>query len=62
MKDPCAALLRRIERYLKKSGVKPSTFGRHAGGNSSLIPRIESGTVTVRTLKRVDAWLEQRDA
>ena len=45
------------ERYMRASGIAPSTLGRKAVHNSSVLERIETGRVTVRTLTRLLQYL-----
>lgn len=62
MQDPCPPLLRRIDRYLKKTGKTASRFGRDAAKSSTLVQRIKSGKVTLTTIRKVSEYLSQAEA
>jgi hypothetical protein len=56
-------LLRRIERYLKQSGVRPTTFGREAVRDPRFVFDLRSGRTPRRsTVRRVTAYLDVREA
>ena len=61
MRDIEAPLVRRIERYLKKTKMKPSRFGREAAGNSMFIKRLSQGTATLALCHRVAKWLDKAE-
>lgn len=42
-------LLRRIESFLKKTGMPATTFGREAMGDTAFVSRIRTGTREARS-------------
>lgn len=51
-------LLKDIRRFLQKTGMSPSYFGKLAVNNSELVRRLEGGqTVTLPTDRRVRAFI-----
>lgn len=53
-------LLAEIERFLARTGMGPSFFGKQAVGNSELVKRLRSGRdVTRATEKRVLAFIAE---
>lgn len=56
-------LLRRIELYLKQSGIAPARFGRDAIGDPSLMRDLRNGReLRPRTAERLVAFLDDREA
>ena len=52
-------LLRRVERYLRRTGVPPTTFGREAANDSNLVFDLRCGRECRSPLtRRIDAYLE----
>lgn len=51
------SLLREIEDSAARLGIKPSTLCHKAVRNSKLPTRLRSGSVTVRTVNKVRAWI-----
>lgn len=56
-------LLRRIERYLRRTGIRPTTFGRNAARDPRLVFDIRRGREPRPTLaRRLGAYLDAREA
>lgn len=56
------ALLQRIERHLRASGVKPTRFGRDAVGDPRLIGDIKNGREPrPETAARILAFIDARE-
>jgi len=53
-------LLRRAERFLKKSGMSRTQFGKEAGKHSILLSRLQAGKGSIAMVNRVLEYLEQR--
>lgn len=58
--DPVIALQRRVDRYLRKTKQTPTDFGLAVGRNTSLVKRIREGQIGLKTIRRVNQWLEQQ--
>ena len=58
--DPVAPVLAAVERYLKKSGMTESGFGRAVAKNSTLLARIRNGNATLKSLRQVIAFMERK--
>lgn len=54
------ALLKRIRAFLKRNDMTATQFGLAAANNSSLIPRLESGKFSIRTLEKVESYLRRQ--
>lgn len=51
-------LLKEIKAFLKRTGMKASTFGEYAVGNSRLVAKLEEGgTISIKTLDEVRAYM-----
>lgn len=56
-------LRRRIELYLKRSGLPPTRFGREALNDPRFVSDLREGReVGERTASRVHAWLDRQGA
>lgn len=56
-------LLRRVERYLKRSATTPTRFGRDAIGDPCFVKDLRRGREPrPQTAARVTAFLEQAEA
>lgn len=55
-------ILKRINRYLKRTKMKRTEFGIRAAGVGALMARIESGKVKVATLEKVIEYLDREEA
>lgn len=54
-------LLTDIRKFLVKTGMGPSYFGRAACGNSELVRRLEEGkTITLATADKVRSFIKLR--
>jgi hypothetical protein len=63
MREPLQApLLRRIEAFLQRTAMAPSTLSRQAVGDSTVVSRIRKGTASLTTCNRVAAWLDREEA
>lgn len=50
-----------VAAFLKKTGMKPTTFGREALGDPSFVPTLEQGRApNLNTIERARAFMEQR--
>jgi len=59
---PTAALLAKIEAFLRKTGMAPSAFGEQALGDPSLINNLRDGReLRHRTLLRVRSFMATYD-
>jgi len=56
-----APLAARIDAYLRRTGMAPSTFGRQAAGNSMFLSRLKDGKATLTTLDQVVEWLDWQE-
>ena len=55
-------LLRRIENYLKRSGVRPTRFGREVAQDPRLVFDLRRGRMLrPRSEAKVVAWLERAE-
>jgi hypothetical protein len=55
-------LLRRIERHLSRTGMRPTTLGRLALGDPLLVAELRRGRVLrPRTQARVNAYLDRAE-
>lgn len=55
-------LLRRVERYLRRSGVPPTRFGREAVRDPRFVFDLRRGREPREpTLRRVSAYLDQHE-
>lgn len=55
-------LLRRVERYLKRSGTPAARFGREAAGDPRLVFDLRKGREPrSRLAARLSAYLEERE-
>lgn len=51
-------LISRIEAYCKRYRISETTFGARALNNSKIVARLRAGgTVTLRSLRRMDAFM-----
>lgn len=56
------SLLIRIDRYLRRTGVPPSTFGRRAVNDPRLVRDLRAGRVPgARICARVEAILQEAE-
>ena len=56
-------LLSTIERYLRRTGMKPTRFGREAIGDPRFVPDLRRGREPrPRTIARAVAYMAQQDA
>ena len=56
-------LLRRVEKYLKRSAIPPSRFGRHVLGDPRFVFDLRKGREPrPATAARVHAWIDGREA
>jgi hypothetical protein len=56
-------LLRRIEKYLRKSGISASRFGRDAMSDPAFVHGLRAGREPrSRTVKRVGDYLDRMEA
>lgn len=56
-------LRRRIDRFLRRSRMSASKFGREVVNDPRLIPDLNHGRrLRKRTIARIVAWLDARDA
>jgi len=60
--DPTPAVLRRLERYAKRSGMTEYKAAVAASGSGTLFKRLRAGNVTIRTLRAVSDWLDAAEA
>lgn len=52
-------LLRRIERYLSRTGAKPTVFGRAVMNDPAFVRQLRNGREPrPETVERVSDWLE----
>ena len=53
-------LLKRIERFLSRTGMKATTFGREAMGDTAFVSRLRMGTREARsaTVKKALDYME----
>lgn len=61
MDDPIAALVRRIDNYLDRTGMKATNFGKKARNNPSLVPRLRKGVASIATLRKVSEYLDSAE-
>ncbi len=55
-------LMRRIELFLERAGMKPTRFGREVAGDPRLIFDMRNGReLRETTAARVVAWLDERE-
>ncbi len=55
-------LLRRVETYLRRSGMKPTRFGREAARDPRFVFDLRKGREPgIRISRRVCAYLESRE-
>lgn len=55
-------LLRRIEAYLNRTGMRPSEFGRRAVRDGLFVAQLRSGRrPRLRTVARVEAFLDRAE-
>ena len=55
---PTAALLVEVERFLKKTGMAPTSFGGQALGDPSLVNNLRNGReLRYRTLMKVKSFM-----
>ena len=55
-------LLRRVEKYLRRSGIPPTRFGREAVRDPRFVFDLRNGREPrARTVRRVSAFLDQRE-
>lgn len=55
-------LLRRIETYLKRTGMRPSDFGRRAVRDGLFVAQLRGGRrPRPRTVARVNAFLDRAE-
>jgi hypothetical protein len=55
-------LLKRVERYLRRSGTAPTTFGRLALRDPRFVFDLRHGrNIGVRMERRVNAWLDEQE-
>lgn len=53
---------RRIELYLRRSGMSPTRFGREAVGDKGFMIRLRAGREPRdKTIARVTAWLDEQE-
>lgn len=53
-------LLHRVEAFLKRTGMPPSTFGRNAARASSFVYRLRDGAnITTETIDRVLTYMRE---
>lgn len=56
-------LLPRIERYLRRTQMKPAVFGRAVVRDPRFVFDLRMGREPrIKTLRRVHAWLDAQDA
>ncbi len=56
-------LLRTIETYLRKSGMRPTRFGRLVARDPRLVFDMRQGRDPRPTLaRRIEAWIAEQDA
>ena len=56
-------LLRRVEKYLQRSGTPPSSFGRYVLGDPRFVFDLRDGREPrAETVARVNAWLDRLEA
>ena len=55
-------LLRRIDRYRARHGMAATTFGMKAKAGPNLLKRLQDGNVTLKTIRKVTAFLEKQTA
>lgn len=60
--DPLAQLVARVDAHLAKTGQNATNFGIAVMNNSALVPRLRSGNVTSKTMRRVVEYLERAEA
>lgn len=60
--DPTPAILRRLERHAKRSGMTEHKVGVAICGSGTLFKRLRGGNVTIRTLRSVSGWLDAAEA
>lgn len=57
------SLLPKVERYLKRTGTKPSNFGREAMGDPGFVFQLRRGREPFpQTVDRVERYLKEREA
>lgn len=54
--------IRKIETWLKATGVTPSRLGLLAAANPRAIERIRNGSATIETLRQVAAYVRANPA
>jgi len=53
---------RRIERYLRRTRISPTRFGREALGDPRFVSDLRKGReLREKTLRRVNAWLDRHE-
>ena len=61
--DTYATLIRQIDAFIAHHGMTDTAFGLAAVNDGKIVPRIRSGkNITLRTVQRLVAFMEQRDA
>lgn len=60
IKDPIEDTVKRMDRFLLKTGMKEARFGREVANNSSLVARLRSRnpSTKVSTLIAVQRYIE----
>jgi predicted transcriptional regulator len=56
--DPATKLVKRVRRYLKQTGMSQTNFGKAVCNNQMLYWRLESGNVTLGTVRKVITYLD----
>jgi len=62
IRDSALQLQRRVERFLKRSGMPATRFGREALGDPCFVSELRRGReLRPVTEKRVTAWLDEQE-
>ena len=57
--SPSETFRRRIETYLKRTGMKPSVFGRQAVGDGNFVFDVRAGRMpSLRTVEAVENFMK----
>jgi hypothetical protein len=61
-KDARQKLIERIERYLRRTGMSRTAFGRIAAGTPNFMIRLEAGEIKWNTMKKAIDYLDRYEA
>lgn len=58
-----AALLKRVDAFLVRTGTSPSAFGKQVVSDDRFVKRIrDGGNFTIETYQRVIDWIDAQEA